>query len=347
MNPKTVVALGVVAVVVLVLALVFGRHASDPESHAETRLVPGLHEQVNEIEAIDIIHAEGDPAVRLRRERERWRVREKSDYEADFDLVHDLLRDLAAARRSEERTSNPDWHSTLGVSDPEAGGQGVVVAFPETDLPEVILGQIDRTEFGRYARLRGESQSWLTDRAPEIPRTPLEWLQRAIMDIPASELTEITLRHPDGETVHLRPAGEEDGQWVLMNVPEGRQAVPAWEISPTTNALARLNLEDVRPNEAIPDDAVSALFVTRDGLNFIARVFADDDRYWAQFSVSAETAASEDEELDDEAAELAIDAAAADDRLSPWQFAIPRDRFDQMTRRVEDLLVDPDDDPEA
>lgn len=347
MNPKSVFALGVVAVVVLILALIVGRETGDVGRDAEKRLVPGLHEQVNEIEAIDIIHAEGDPAVRLRRERERWRVREKSDYEADFELVHDLLRDLAAARRSEERTSNPDWYSTLGVSDPDAGGQGVVVAFPRTELPEVIFGQVDRTEFGRYARLRGESQSWLTDRAPEIPRTPLGWVQRAIMDIPASELAEITLRHPDGDTVHLRPAGEEDGQWVLMNVPEGREATPAWEISPTTNALARLNLEDVRRNEAIPEDAVSALFVTRDGLNFIARAFADDDRYWVHFSISAETAASEDEELDDEATELAIDAAAANDRLSPWQFAIPRDRFDEMTRRLEDLLADPDDGPEA
>lgn len=340
MNPRSVVALGIAAVIVLTLALIIGHEAVDVDDEGEKSLLPDLREQVNDIEAIDLTDSEGRLAVRLRRERERWRVREKSDYEADFELVHDLLRDLAAAHRAEERTGNPDWYANLGVADPGGDGAGIAVAFPGTDLPEVILGQVDRTGFGRYARIRGETKSWLTDRAPEIPVTPLGWLQRAIMDIPAAELAEITVRHPDGETVHLRPADEEGGQWVLMNVPEGRQAAPDWEIRPTANALATLNLEDVRRNGEVPDDAVSVLFVTRDGLNFIARVFSDDEGNWVHFGVSAETTASEADELDEEGTELAIDAAAADDRLSPWQFGITQDRFERMTPRLEDLLAE-------
>lgn len=343
MNPRSVLLLGALVVVVLTLALVTGRDSADNGLDDEDLLLPDLREQVNDIEAIDIIDREGNTAVRLRRERERWRVREKDNYEASFEQVHDLLQDLVRMRREDERTARPDWYGRLNVADPGEDGAGVMVAFPDVDVPAVILGRVDPSGLGRYARLAGEATSWLTDRSPEVPETPLEWLERAIMDIPASELTEVTLRHPDGETVHLRPAGEEDRQWVLMNVPEGREAAPEWEIRPTANALATLNLEDVRRGDPVPDDAVSALFVTREGLNFIARLFEDDDGHWVRFSVSAETRAGENENGDEQDTELAIDAAAAHDRLAPWQFAITADRYQRMTRGLEDFLAEPGD----
>lgn len=344
MSPKVVLGLGMATLVVLTLSLMIGRDLSGPVEKADEPLVPGLQDQVNDIEALDIVGPGGDPVATLRRERERWRVREKSDYEADFGLVHDLLRDLAAARRSDERTSNPDWYVRLGVADPGvAGNEGVLVRFPGTDLPAVILGRPDSAGLGRFARIEDEAQSWLIDRTPEVPSTALEWLERSVMDIPASELAEITIRHPDGDTVRLRPVGDDRGQWVLLDVPEGREAKPDWQIGPVAGALSGFNLRDVRPHEEVPDDAVRALFRTGDGLNFVASVFADDDGYWVHFSVSAETAAVDDEALDEEAIELAVDAAAVDGRLAGWQFEMRESRFNNMTRRLEDLLTDPED----
>jgi len=343
MNPKLVVALGFLALIMLTLALMIGRELSTSDQPLDEPLVPGLRDQVNDIEAIDVVGPDGETVVTLRREKERWRVQEKSGFEADFRLIHDLLRDLAEARRADERTSNPEWYPRLGVADPGvAGSEGMLVRFPDTDIPEVIIGTPDPAGIGRFARLVGEERTWLIDRAPEVPGSVLEWLEGAIMDIPASELAEITIRHPDGDTVRLRPVGDDSGQWVLLGVPEGREAVSGWEIRPVASSLAALSMRDVRPNEALPDDAVRALFRTVDGLNFVASLFEDDEGHWVNFSVSAETAAMADEDMDDEATELAIDAAAVDGRLSPWQFAIPEDRYDEMTSRLEDLLAEDD-----
>ncbi len=343
MNPKLVLGLGFLALIMLTLALMIGRELSTSDVPLDEPLVPGLRDQVNDIEAIDIIGSDGEIVVTLRRERERWRVREKSGFEANFRLVHDLLRDLAEARRSDERTSNPDWYPRLGVADPGvSGSDGMLVRFPDAGLPEVIIGNSDPAGLGRFARLRGHERTWLIDRSPEVPGSILGWLESAIMDIPASELAEVTIRHPDGDTVRLRPVGNDSDRWVLLNVPEGREAVSSWEIRPVASSLAALSLRDVRPNETMPDDAVRALFRTVDGLNFVASLFEDDQGYWVNFSVSAETTALVDEEMDAEATELAIDAAAVDGRLSPWQFAIPENRYDDMTRRLEELLVEGD-----
>lgn len=343
MNPKLVVLLGFLALVVLTLALFIGRdHIEQPETDDEP-LVPELREQVNEIAAIDILGVGEQPKVRLRRERDRWRVMEKSGYEADFALVHDLLRDLAEVRRVEERTSSSEWYPRLGVSGPDAAeSEGATVSFPDTGLPEIIVGHADSAGIGRYMRIRNQSTSWLTDRAPEVPVAPLEWLERAIMDIPASELSGITIRHPDGETVRLRSTGQEREQWVVVNVPEGREAAPAWQLQPIAGALTALTLEDVRENRDIPDDTVRALFRTHDGLNFVASLFREDGRHWLHFSVSAEIEASDEEMLDEDDAALAVDAAAVDERLSPWQFAIPGERFEDMTPRLQDVLADSD-----
>lgn len=346
---KRSVFLSLVAVTVLALGLAL--ILSEPDTVAPAQgeaeaLVPGLKEQVNDIERIELLTG-SDAPIRLVRSDERWRVENADAYEADFERVHQLLRDLAAGLRAEPRTANPEWHGRLGVAEPRSGDDAAdrsfEVVFPGTELPSLIIGRPGPAGQSRFVRLGTEDQVWLSDRDISVPAEPVDWLLRSIMDIPGSELTEITLRHSDGDIVQLQAADETSSQWVLMNVPDGREAEPAWQLSSTANALASLQLDDVRRHEGSPDDASAALFVTRDGLNFVATLFEDEAGAWVNFSVSAEVGASEaGEEMSDEAASASADAAAVDARLSPWDFKLPDAKYEQMTRRLEDLLVDPE-----
>lgn len=341
MNTRTLLILAGITVLALGLALALSGPGSAPDPGEGEALVPGLREVVNDVDAMDVIGSDGEAVVRLRRDDARWRVPAKDGFEADFERVQGLLRDLATAERADERTSNPDWYGRLGVQgvgEPESSG--VRIDFPDADLPSLIIGEIDSSEQGRFVRLADQARTWLSDRDFEVPTEPVEWLEKSVMDIPATELASVTVRHPDGDTIQLRPAGEETQDWVVFNVPEGREAAPMWELRPLANGLANLNLEDVRRHDTVPDDAVRALFVTGDGLNFVASLFEDDEGGWVHFSVSAEVAASEGEELSDEAARISADAAAVNERLNVWQYRLSERKFGSLTLRLEDVLAE-------
>lgn len=350
MNARMLIVLSIATIAVLAATLML---VDRPGDTADLDLVgepllPGLRDNVNDVDALDVIAPDGEVVATLRRDRERWRVDEKFDYEADFARVHDLLRSLADARKLEARTADPAWYGRLGVASPgEDEGAGTMLRFPGRQIPELIVGQPDQAGIGRYVRLGNQEQSWLTGPLPDIPLAVIDWLETAIMDIPATDLAAVTVIHPDGQRVELRPGDAEGSTWVLLDAPVEREVKPAWQVRQTANALSRLNMTDVRPNDAMPDDVVRILFRTRDGLDFTARLFAEGDTRWLNFSVAPTPERAldpeEDEAADDERQvagdERTIDAVAVDGRLSPWQFAIDPSRFEQMTRRLEDLLV--------
>ncbi|MGY6555973.1 MAG: DUF4340 domain-containing protein [Wenzhouxiangella sp.] len=341
MSQRQIVMLGVATLILMLLALLFSGQRSGGLEEGSGLLVPGLREQVNELTALDIRGADGSLIVALRRDAQLWRVDNRDGFEADFRRVHDFLRELATARRAEPRTAQPEWHARLGLAEigsPEASG--VLIEFPGTELPAVILGQQDAITGGRFARLERDDSTWLSDRPLAVAVAALNWLERSVMDIPASELAEVRIEHADGDRVHLRPADEAGDQWVLLNVPTGREAGPRWEIRPVANGLANIQLDEVRRHDgAVPDDAVRSTYITRDGLVFAVRLFSDENGSWAHFSVSVQS--GEEVSGDRPKDQLLIDATAVDARLSPWQFALNPRKFEVMTARQESLLAAP------
>lgn len=351
MNARMLLVLGLGTVMAIALALMFVDRSDETRSQGDEQLLlPGLADRVNSIDALDIVGPDGETVATLRRERDRWRMREKHDYEADFARIHDLLRDLARAERLEGKTDKPEWYGRLGVAAPGEGeGSGTVVRFPDSELPSVIVGRTDPAGIGRYVRREDESQAWLTDRNLELPLERMEWLERAIMGIPATDIREVSVRHPGGDEVELRPGDEEGGIWVMLDPPADREVKQAWQLQQTANALATLNMEDVRPHESapVPDDAVETVYRTRDGMIFTARTWSDEEGNWVHFRVSEDESrdSSGDSGTDSPEpgdAEREIDIVAVDGRLAPWQFAVSEERFDFLRPTTEDLLVAPE-----
>jgi hypothetical protein len=361
MNARNLLILGAATLLAVVLALLFVDRGEEPASaEPDGELLPGLAERVNDIDAMEIVAPDGRTVATLHRARERWRMREKHDYEADFARIHGLLRELSEARRLEARTANPEWHPRLGVAAPGETGGGTLLRFPGSDLPSLILGKRDPAEIGRYVRLEGREQAWLTGRSLDVPVERMAWLERAIMDIPAADIRELSVRHPGEESIELRPGDAEGSVWVMLDPPPDREVKQAWQLRQTANALAKLNMADVRPHEpaSMPADAVETVFTTRDGMVFSATTFSDEAGDWVHFSVSGEAAATGSGASEEpataggeggpesgvvtaanEAADVEIDIVAVDGRLSPWQFALESERFERLRPSVEDLLV--------
>lgn len=356
MTKNRVLVLLVMTIAAVVLVVVLGDRPPQRAEGAGAALLPGLSDVVNEIDAIDIVAPGGQVSIALRRDDQRWRVDQRDGYEADFAQVLQFLRDLAEVRTADPRTANPDWYGRIGVADIDAGkATGRRIDFPGRDgIASVIVGQTDPTDSGSYARRAGEEQSWLLDRVIEVPVDPVNWLEPGIMDIPSDDIASVLIRHADGATVQLQRVGEEDVQFVLLGVPEGREAGPAWRRTAIANGLRALNLDDVRRfDQAMLDEAsLRVLFVTTDGLNFVAEFFELDGGRWVHFNVSAENPATGEESAEavdenpeedpdavlSESEQRLASAVAADARLSPWLFRIPERRFNDLNKRMEDLL---------
>ena len=364
MNRNRFLMLVAATLAAIVLVALLDRPESARPEAAPATLLPGLNEAVNEIDAVDIVAPGGAIAVTLRRDEKRWRVPEKDGYEADFAQVVSFMRTLAEAGVEASKTDNPEWYSRLGVQAMDApDATGRRIDFPGHEIDSVIIGQADPTGEGSYARRADEEQSWLLDEIVEVPVDPVAWLEPGIMDIPSSDIAGVVIRHADGEVVRLDRAGDEAPAFVLRDVPEGREAGGEWKRNAIANGLRGLNLEDVRRFEPpLPEDATRVLFTTTDGLNFVAELFKHDDMHWVHFTVSAENAAEPAEsgadaarlsragdqpdapdadvsdEDEDAAEERLVNAVAVDARLSPWLFAIPERRYDDLTSRMEDLL---------
>lgn len=360
MNRNRFLMLVAVTLAAAVLVVLLDRPGDSGSREVPATLLPGLQGTINELAAVDIVAPGGQIAVSLRRDDERWRIPERDGYEADFAQVLDLLRTLAEVGVEAPKTDNPDWYSHLGVQDvsePDATGRRI--DFPGREIASVIIGQVDPTGEASYARRADEAQSWLLDAVVEVPVDPVAWLERGIMDIPSADIAQVVIRHADGEVVRLDRAGEEEPTFVLRDVPEGREAGGEWKRNAIANGLRALNLEDVRRFQPpVPDDATRVLFTTVDGLNFVADLFEADDAHWVHFTVSAENAVSPEAPADGEETAAGADdagtvdetgeedadnqrlvnAVAVDARLSPWTFAIPQRRYDDLTQRMEDLL---------
>lgn len=345
MSPRHILALGVVTLIALALALIVAAPDREPLGAPKPELLPGLADQVNALDRYRLHFPDGQQVITLYRDGQRWRVEEYHGFEADFEAVAETLRWIAQARRASPRTSNPEWFSRLGLNEPgPSEGAGLMVSFPESDLASLIIGELDPRGQGHFVRLADEEQAWLADRRLDLPAVPIDWLQRSIMDIPAAELISVTILHPDGEQVHLRAADEAGEDWVLMNVPEGRDAVAVWQRRALANGLSNLRLNDVAPAIELPAQSVRALYVTRDGLNFVASLFREESGSssggWLQFEVSAELDASRASD-DENQQRLLADAAAVHQTLSVWRYKIDQSRFESMTRRL-DSLLEPD-----
>lgn len=344
MSRSAFIALVVAAIIAVGLALTLVDRPDEAASGSGSAalLLPGLADRVNAIEALEIIGPEGETVASLYRSRERWRMRQKDGYEADFARIHQLLRDLAGGFRLEQKTGNAQWYGRLGVAAPgKADGSGLRVEFPGLELPDVTVGRRDPAGLGRYVRLAGEAHVWLIDRDIDLSVERMQWLERAIMDIPAADIRSVSIAYGDGDRVELRPGDEEGSSWVMLDVPADREVKPGWQLAQTAGVLARLNMEDVRPADSVPvpEDAVTTTFRTHDGMQFIARSFRDDQGNWVRFRVVADEAGDDHAEADGSGLNMDIDLVAVDGRLSPWQFAISDDRFKRLRRTSEDLLL--------
>ena len=375
MTPRTVTVLAAALVVLGAVALL-AQYDPQPPAPGGGLLLPDLGEDLDLINQVSVVGAGSEPVATLvRGEDGSWSVAEKDGFPADVEKVRQTLIGLAEARIVEPKTANPDFYDRLGVEDvdDEAAG-GVAIMLTGADLPvNVIVGDTEGAS-QVYVREVDQAQSFLVDRNPDVGNETTDWLDTEILAIPGSRMARVTVNHPDGELVIASKTDSEQSNFDVEGIPPGRELQYASVANVMGNVLSNLNLQDVEPRTATDEPVTVTQFATFDGLTVIAESIEREDEPWVAFraefrppveepdaegdpaQASAVANASEEaadevvtgtdeleaaaDEEETEGTDVAAEALELDRRLSPWRYRVASYQFDQMTRRLDDLLRD-------
>ena len=338
MSNRTVfILLGVAAILVLLASL--GNLRREPDNTQAGRLfLPGLESMLSEANQVTIVKGGNEAVATLQRNADGWTVAERGGYPADFAKFRSSLLALAEARVLEVKTSDPEQYNRLGVEDvgqTAAAGLAVTIESPGNSAT-VVVGESDGNY--RYVRQAEEAESYLIDRNPDFGTETTDWLDTNLLDISGDRVRQVSVTHPDGETVLVTKTDTAQTNFSLDSIPEGRELLYDSVANVTGNVLERLRFDDVAKADE-SEDAILVEFLTFDGLSVTAHASETDDQGWVRFTADYEsvetTAEGEDGEL---GLDAEIEAAELNQRLADWSFQIPRFKYEQMTRRTEDLL---------
>jgi hypothetical protein len=357
MSGRTVAILAGVLVVLLAL-VIFGQRTPTPAGTGSA-LVPDLEAALGELERVTVVKANGETVATLEKRPDNWVVADKHGYAADAAKLRQALTALAEARIVEQKTANPELYSRLGVEDvtaENAAGVSVALTAPDRMLPTIILGNAEGSRY-RYARRAGEAQSYLVDRNPDVPRAAAQWVDSRIVDVRGDRVREVTITHADGEVVRVSKATPELANFEVADVPSGRELSYPGVANVIGNALRELALEDVEPASAPAEPPTIVEYRTFDGLVLRVTGIERDDENWitleagidaAQAAAAAPAAAPAEGAAAEGAAAPATpaadpnaEAARINAKVSGWRYKIAGFQYDQMTRRMADLLKAP------
>ena len=164
-----------------------------------------------------------------------------------------------------------------------------------------------------------------------------DWLDTALLNLPSERVRSVTVTHPDGETVRVSKASSEQANFTVEAIPEGRSLLYESVANVMASVLENMALEDVE--RAVPDDTSETVteIATFDGLSLTVRGLAREDGSWV--SITADSAAVPQIPAQTETTgDASTEASELNARLDGWRFRIPGYKFQQLTRRMDDLL---------
>jgi hypothetical protein len=166
-----------------------------------------------------------------------------------------------------------------------------------------------------------------------------QWLDAQIIDVRSDRIAQVTITQPEGPGVRISKPSKDTANYDVANVPKGRELLYPGVANVIGNSLRELNLEDVEPAAATPPAKPTVVeFRTFDGLVVRAEGEKRGDTSWVGFTASVDAAQTV---RPDGAPDPAAEAARINAKVGPWRYKIATFQYDQMTRRLADLLKPP------
>ncbi|MEP6939708.1 MAG: DUF4340 domain-containing protein [Rudaea sp.] len=258
MNPKTLRMLAVAALVALIAAFwVSRRNAPESDEHERSNatLLPHLRDEANDVTAIRIIGAADKPQVTLTRAADGWIVAERAGYPADIAKLREYVLKLADATVIEAKTANPARYAELGVEDTTAAqAKSVLITLSGTKDPvNLLVGAFNGGGGGgTFVRRAGEAQSLLVKGNLLAEKDPAAWIRRDLTHVDAERIKQVSITAPDGKTLHIGKSTTADTNFMIADVPKGREPASDYVANGLGSGLSHLRIDDVAAAKDLP-----------------------------------------------------------------------------------------------
>lgn len=324
MSNKSVVFIVLVALLAIAGVVFLDDDGGDAGHGA---LFPDLDvDAVNRISAITLQAAGGAEVQLARDEQDVWGVAAKDGYPADRVKIRNLLLALSEARRVERMTSLPEQYAQLGVAGPEEGG-GLLVTLADTQRSwEVIMGNPSpQLSEGQFVRIANEDTSWLINRRLFLETEARTWLDTHIIHVEPTDLHRATITRPDRETLEVvrESRGQELTLAALGEDYELKDPGALNRIAATVDFLDFNEVYVKNDDFILPDDALTAIFTTFDGLQVALQVYRIGETPYAAVGARADDQIMEQFAVaGDKRAEITAEAQSLDEHFSRWYYRL-------------------------
>lgn len=347
--------LAVLTLVALLALWVFTLRDESPERTAvDTLLLPGISEQINDVDHVEIVAAGNHVVATLLKSDNGWQLEQMGGYHADWPNLQTLLAALAQARVVETKTDKPEYYDRLGVEDITASDAGsMLVKLGIGDQTTgVLIGHQAQARQGQYVRLQDSAVSVLIDRRLDVSAVSSDWVDASIVDINAAEVAEVEIVHPTGERVLVMRISADQTDFDLAGLPPDREVKSSWAVNSLGSVFSMLDLETVRAAGSVDwSDSVRMRLLLFSGVEIMAEMLEAGDEHLLRLSASHPAAnvidsRKNDAENDELQKEIEIQAAIdiakvvedINQKTAGWIYGIAKTKFDALVKKPEDLL---------
>ena len=348
MTDKKLVVLGIIAVVMVILAVVTSTvpEGGGGEAKGSAYIVQGV-DPAN-IGSIEI--KSGEDVVTLKRRKGEFVVDEKNGYPARASKINSLISDVLDIKTIEMFTDSSSNHADLGVT--EDGASYVVKFFkPDgSDLAGVIVGRDKEKGQGMFIRRTSDDKVYVTLNRLYLTTKPVSYVDQSLISSAGDTLDWVKVADRDDGTYTL--SKDASGKVTLDKLPEGKTLKES-DADGVFNAVAALKLEDV-VKEGTKELSFDKKYVCllKDSTKYMVDIATADEKTYvkcrAEFTdktkITVKRGGNETEEelKAKEAKLLAKDAVDKFNvRHKGWVYQVSQYSADNMTKPLDALLEEP------
>ncbi len=349
MTNKNLSLLGIVAVIMLVLAVVVHKNVNKPVDVGFVRgnLIQGLNPE----NVFGIVIKAGGETANLKRVGGVFTVSDSDGYPAMNSKVNELFTSLMDIETEELLTDNPDNFEDLEVSEEKAQTIVRLTGKDGNGITGIVVGK--RNEQGdANVRLVNSDKVFICSKIPYIPTQSRNFLDQQLIQIEKKNIVSVTMTDEGGETYTMQSQPGSDEITLAGGMPAGKKLHDNHTF--VFNALAGLRFKNVMAEGSKPQNlTLNRTYITKlkDTATYILKLGDKDGKTYATVSadfgdktaISARDVqgASEEQLKKNEAKLLAMEAVEkVNAKCKGWVFELPSYKVKYLTMSLDEILED-------